>query len=618
MIQCVTKLPSYWTEEGFEIHQFEVDAFANVATAESAQVWFSTFEEHSKTTMPQTKGYEIKGKRVILRESRHCIHSAKVRCKQGNLNLKRQTIRNRNIDCSAIMHLRLERRNLSFSHPLEIKLQFTHNHVINSAQSLSFRRVKDETRESFIQMFHDGHSPASALYTYEDNLHISALSDEELVEILADRATNPGYVYVAHLFNYYRDSQLGKRNGTTMFQRLTKEVISYNASGRGQAIIQEYDSRTGKAYILCIVTGLMKRVHEQIRQAGELCYIDASASFESLNTSITLLYTSCLAGALPLGLFITSDELEVTIERAINLLKKILPENAFFGRGPDVGPQTILTDDSAAERNALELCWPKSIRLLCTFHVLQAFWRWLYDSKHGVKKEHRTLIMDEMKKVLYAKTETDMNVHYQKLKDNYYQKYPLLKKHYELLWNRRQYWAHSFRYGLLLRGNNTNNYIERSFGLLKDIIFARTKAFNSIQVFHFIINNMERFYERRLFGFAHGHSGHMKVAKRFLCPGWESVDENSIQKTIVENEYLVPSTNKESGLVYIVNSSIGTCSCFIGMSGAPCKHQGAVAAKYHIGMINFLPSLSPDDRMIFSFIASGKNFFFLIYLLHIY
>ena len=66
-------------------------------------------------------------------------------------------------------------------------------------------------------MFHDGHSPTTALYTYEDNLHISALSDEKLVETLADRAINPGYTYVAHLFKQYRNSQLGKRNGMSMF-----------------------------------------------------------------------------------------------------------------------------------------------------------------------------------------------------------------------------------------------------------------------------------------------------------------------------------------------------------------------------------------------------------------
>ena len=100
MIQRITELPLYWTEENIEIHQFEVDVFVNITTAESARAWFSAFEEHSKITMPQTKGYKVKGKRVIFREARHCIHSKKVRKKQGNP------------DCLATIHLRL-RKNIT-------------------------------------------------------------------------------------------------------------------------------------------------------------------------------------------------------------------------------------------------------------------------------------------------------------------------------------------------------------------------------------------------------------------------------------------------------------------------------------------------------------------------
>jgi hypothetical protein len=131
--------------------------------------------------------------------------------------------------------------------------------------------------------------------------------------------------------------------------------------GQGKAILQEYDAHAKKAFILCIVTNLMYRVHEKVLQAGELCYVDASASFDPINSSITLLYTSCAAGALPLGLFITLDELEITLEKLINLLKTILPSYAFFRRGPEVGPVVFLTDDSSAERNALKICWPEGI-----------------------------------------------------------------------------------------------------------------------------------------------------------------------------------------------------------------------------------------------------------------
>jgi len=39
----------------------------------------------------------------------------------------------------------------------------------------------------------------------------------------------------------------------------------------------------------------------------------------------------------------------------------ILSSNVFYGRELQVGPMIILTDDSSAERNALELCWLQSI-----------------------------------------------------------------------------------------------------------------------------------------------------------------------------------------------------------------------------------------------------------------
>ncbi len=63
---------------------------------------------------------------------------------------------------------------------------------------------------------------------------------------------------------------------------------------------------------------------------------------------------------LPLGLFITSDELKITIEKAINFLKEILSEYVFFGHSRDIKSQTFLTNDSAVKKNALELCWLES------------------------------------------------------------------------------------------------------------------------------------------------------------------------------------------------------------------------------------------------------------------
>lgn len=147
--------------------------------------------------MPETKRYEIKRKHVLFREMRHCIHSDKVKKKQGNRETKRaQSSRARNIGCSATIHLRLESWCVELSHPLEINIKFTHNHVVNSAESLSFRRVDNAVRDKYLELFKDGHSPSSAMHVYEDELHLSTTDDHELLELLADRARNPDYDYI--------------------------------------------------------------------------------------------------------------------------------------------------------------------------------------------------------------------------------------------------------------------------------------------------------------------------------------------------------------------------------------------------------------------------------------
>jgi len=58
--------------------------------------------------------------------------------------------------------------------------------------------------------------------------------------------------------------------------------------------------------------------------------VNTSASFDPLNSSITLFYTSCAVEALLLGLFITSDEFEIILEKVMNLLKMILLPYTFF------------------------------------------------------------------------------------------------------------------------------------------------------------------------------------------------------------------------------------------------------------------------------------------------
>ena len=102
------------------------------------------------------------------------------------------------------------------------------------------------------------------------------------------------------------------------------------------------------------------------------------------------------------------------------------------------------------------------------------------------------------------------------------------------------------------------------------------------------------------------HLGTYRIAKRFLCSGWESVNKNNIKKSNVKNKYSVMST-WNNNLTYTVNIEIGICSCSVEINGASCKHQGAVSAKFHITTLNFFPSLTFKNQMLYAYIALGMQ-----------
>lgn len=52
-------------------------------------------------------------------------------------------------------------------------------------------------------------------------------------------------------------------------------------------------------------------------------------------------------------------------------------------------PQMFMTDDSAAEKQALREVWPVR-QLLCFFHVAQAEWRWIHCH---ITQENRQYLM---------------------------------------------------------------------------------------------------------------------------------------------------------------------------------------------------------------------------------
>ncbi len=105
-----------------------------------------------------------------------------------------------------------------------------------------------------------------------------------------------------------------------------------------------------------------------------MIFCDSTSTLDRFNTSLFILSTSHPSGGMPLAAMITPDEQEETIWQGLNMLKQVLPKEAFGVRGVNQGPMVAMTDDSLAERNALHSVWPATRLLLCVFHFLQAKW----------------------------------------------------------------------------------------------------------------------------------------------------------------------------------------------------------------------------------------------------
>jgi hypothetical protein len=299
---------------------------------------------------------------------------------------------------------------------VEVDVKHTHNHLVNVADALRFRPITEDTKTKYFDLFKQGHSPSSAHLEYETNLMF--LDNPHLI---ADRNVNPKVSDVYNLFNKWRKTNLGERTGKQLFTDLEKRIHAYNDLHResgGRAVVHRFCKDSDKhgdeqPLILAICTPLMARVHKHIQQAKELVFIDSSSSFEDFNNPMFVISTSSAAGGLPLGIVITSGESANIIHKAMSVLSTLFPEEAFYGQG---SPANVITDDSAAERDGLRRVWPNTKLFLCIFHFLQSMWRWLLSTDNKIHKDDRQFLMNQVRKVVYAKTENSLESEYAQFK----------------------------------------------------------------------------------------------------------------------------------------------------------------------------------------------------------
>ena len=527
----------------------------------------------------------------------------------------------KNTDCEASITFRVEnpvcknKDTLSDRQqfPLWVNINYNHNHSLNRADFLKYQTVSPDTKAAYTELFHQGVSP-SAAHT-EIKCRIKEEYPDTWPNKFADRSILPSVFWVYYWNRVHMDYMVGSRDGVDAFNKAEEMVKQFNddchtnfpTNDRGNyaAIGQSDKGQT----VVVICDPFQQRVHATIPQSGELIFVDATSGIDRNDTKLFHLICPSVIGGLPVASILSTREDEETIVFALNLLKTVLPIGAFFGRGKEIGPQLFMTDDCDALKNALTNVWSRAELLLCSFHVLQAQWNWLWNSDHSISKADRPILLNLFRSVLYAESESELS---DSLEQMYASpvclRYPQYQAHLMRdTFPKIKAWSMLHRITNLLptSGNNTNNYVECSFRYTKEDQMNRHKAYNLPDLLTILLDNSE-FYVNKCVDTANNvlESWLRNCHSKYVLKK-SNIDPDQIVQ-IGPHSYLVPSES-HSDVSYLVDMKVRHCSCPQGQLRGPCKHKQIVSVSKNVQSFDVIPSKNPLMRKQFMFLGTGRQ-----------
>lgn len=237
---------------------------------------------------------------------------------------------------------------------------------------------------------------------------------------------------------------------------------------------------------------------------------------------------------------------------------------------------------------------PDSTNLLCTFHILQAVWQWLWDLANGINYDDRVLLMNSFKAILNSENLIVMENAYNRCLENFVaRKYEKWLRYVQDCCKFKEKWVLAYR-NESLHGHHTNNFSETSIKIFKDIVLSRVKAYNVIALIDFCVTSLEEYYVGKLRAFANFHNRESSFFRKNLSTVSYLEKEDIIQVDLSQPLFFVPSENNRD-INYTVDTEVESCTCKAGKFGKFCKHQCAVYQFFQIRPVNF-PLISAEDR----------------------
>ena len=132
---------------------------------------------------------------------------------------KKPSIRFKNTDCPFSIVLKFKRAE-TVPYNCVLELEWTHNHPVNSLQSLSFKDIPDHVKKQIFSYFEKGYTPGLAYREFLSKLRLECTGELELHKMMSDRSVFPRRTDYNALYTEYCKEKYGTRNTSTIFEKL--------------------------------------------------------------------------------------------------------------------------------------------------------------------------------------------------------------------------------------------------------------------------------------------------------------------------------------------------------------------------------------------------------------
>ena len=297
--------------------QFKLKVTADNLSSDDLKGWLAEFQALNNVTLKvrakkrETKGYSTQHYYRCQHDTRRWSPSKDPQRKQ-KLN---PAARVKNTNCPFQMAVKIDAQNNCV-----IDIEWEHNHSLCTLESSNFKELSIASIEEIKKLYEAGETPSTARQIFLKKFRSSCSDDLDYHVKKADRSVVPRRRDFCYICQQYGKERFGGKNGE-MLDKLSAKLDEFHEANPDASVEYQQYGGDNTPLIITIVTPLMKRIHKCVPQSGELIFVDSTSNTEEHNLKVFLLCTANVAGALPCGLLITSDEKKSTLKHGMYIYR---------------------------------------------------------------------------------------------------------------------------------------------------------------------------------------------------------------------------------------------------------------------------------------------------------